>query len=86
METLVAMVRSLSEKLAELETSARCAGDWTRLEAAVTRVAIAARLHITEMCPTDVDCDELSELFEELRYIKLCAEMHLFDPESLAAQ
>ena len=88
METVVAMVRSLSEKLNELEMGASCAGDWVRLEAAVTRVAIDVRLHVTAMCPGHVNCDELSELFEELRYIKLSAEFHLYelaDPERVSA-
>ena len=79
METLAAMVRSLSEKLARLEESCACPGDWLRLEAAVTRVALAARHQLTGTSPSLCDCDEVGELFDELRYIKLCAECHLFE-------
>jgi hypothetical protein len=78
MEALVAMVRALSAKLAKLEATSPCAGDWLRLEAAVARAAIAARHEIAGMCPSLVDCDEVAELMDELRYIKLCAEAQLF--------
>ena len=84
METIAAMVRSLSEKLAQLEVGAPCAGDWARLEAAVKRVAIDVRLQVTEMCPGHVDCEELGHLFEELRFIKLSAEMHLCELSTAA--
>lgn len=79
METLAAMVRALGARLAQLEAGAPCAGDWLRLEAAVTRAAIAARHELAGMCPTLVDCDEIGELMDELRYIKLCAEAQLFE-------
>ena len=79
MEALVAMVQALSAKLAKLEAGSPCAGDWLRLEASVTRLAITARHEIAGMCPTLVDCDEVGELMDELRYIKLCAEGHLFE-------
>lgn len=73
------MVRTLSAKLRQLEDGASCAGDWFRLEAAVTRVAITARHELAGVCPGLVDCDEVGELMDELRYIKLCAEAHLFE-------
>ena len=79
MEALAAMVRSLGEKLAQLESGAASEGDWVRLEAAVTRVAIEVRLQVVEMCPSLVNCDVLCDLFDELRYIKLSAEMHLYE-------
>jgi hypothetical protein len=79
METLAAMVRSVSAKLARLEAGASCRGDWLRLHAAITRVAIAARDELAGMDPSLVDRDEVGELMDELRYIKLCADVHLFE-------
>ncbi|MBL9019547.1 MAG: hypothetical protein JNL83_35485 [Myxococcales bacterium] len=79
MQALVAMVRSLSARLAKLEDGRPCPGDWLRLEAAVARVAIAVRHELAGMCPSLVDRDAVGELMDELRYIKLCAEGHLFE-------
>ena len=76
-ETLARTVRALSDKLAELENGVACPGDWVRLDVAATRAALAARHALAGAC--DIDCDELSDLFDELRYIKLCAESRLFE-------
>jgi hypothetical protein len=76
--TLAATVRVLSEKLAQLEAGNACPGDWVRLDAAVTRAALIARHQFGDSSDDDVDCDELGELVDELRYIKLCAEAHRF--------
>jgi hypothetical protein len=39
-----------------------------------------------DLCDDEVDCDELSELIDELRYIKLCAESHLFELSGYATR
>jgi hypothetical protein len=77
--TLAATVRVLSEKLAQLEAGNSCPGDWVRLDVAATRVAVAARQALCGMPDDAIDCDELADLVDELRYIKLCAESHRFE-------
>ena len=77
MATLAAMVRSLSAKLEELEAGATCPGDWARLHAAVMRAAITARAELAGTCPSIEQRETVDELIDELRYIKLCAELHL---------
>jgi hypothetical protein len=76
-ETLARTVRGLSEKLAQLENGTACPGDWVRLDVAATRAALAARHALGGVA--EIDCDELSDLLDELRYIKLCAESRLFE-------
>jgi hypothetical protein len=77
--TLAATVRVLSEKLAQLEAGNSCPGDGVRLVVAATRVAVAARQALCGMPDDAIDCDELADLVDELRYIKLCAESHRFE-------
>lgn len=81
--TLAATVRVLRDKLAQLETGNSCPGDWVRLDAAVTRAALLAR---HDLCDDEIDCDELGDLVDELRYIKLCAESHLFELSGYATR
>jgi len=79
MKSLAAAVRSLNAKLAQLETVASCPGDWVRLDAAATRAALLAR---HELCGVSVDalaCNELDELLDELRYIKLNAQARMLE-------
>lgn len=83
MTTLAATVRVLRDKLAQLEEGASCPGDWVRLDVAVTRAALIARHELTDDA---ICCDELSDLIDELRYIKLCAESHLFELSGYAAR
>jgi hypothetical protein len=82
MTSLAAAVRTLNAKLAQLESGVSCPGDWVRLDAAATRAALVAR---HELCGVSVDalaCDELDELLDELRYIKLCAQARMLEGSS----
>lgn len=76
MEKLEEAVRTLREKLSRLEEGAACPGDWVRLEAAVRRAAIEARDEVRAGSTEAIDCEALCALMDELRYIKLCAEVH----------
>lgn len=76
MTSLAAAVRSLNAKLAVLATGTSCPGDWVRLDAAATRAALVAR---HELSVDELACDELAELLDELRYIKLCAQAGMLE-------
>ena len=86
MGTLATMVHTLHETLLELEGCASCEGDWLRLHAAVMRAALTARNDLAGTCPTLAQLDEVVELLEELRYIKLCAEANLLELSASADQ
>jgi len=79
---LAAAVGALSAKLAHLEAKpASCAGDWVRLDAAVTSAALHARSQLCDATLDERDLDTLFELLDELRYIKLCAQRRMCDLE-----
>jgi hypothetical protein len=77
MTTLAAAVRALGAKLAQLEHGPSCPGDWVRLDASITRAALVARHELCGACLDELDRDQLDELLDELRYIKLCAESRM---------
>ena len=72
----------MSAKLAHLEAKeVSCAGDWVRLDAAVTSAALDARCQLCDATLDVLDLDALFELLDQLRYIKLCAQSRLCELE-----
>ncbi|HEY6040431.1 MAG TPA: hypothetical protein VIV58_39375 [Kofleriaceae bacterium] len=79
MTTLAAAVQELTAKLAQLDRGPCSLGDWVRLDAATTSAALVARHELCGACLDEVACDELDELLDELRYIKLCAQTRMLE-------
>ena len=79
MTTLAAAVQTLTAKLAQLDQGPCSLGDWVRLDAATTSAALVAQHELRGTCLDECACDQLDELLDELRYIKLCAQTRMFE-------